>query len=154
MTRRNGRRRQRSGSVLVEFTFAVTVLTPLFLGGWAFGYTFYQYAQLQNAVRSGARYAAARTYDSQTATASAAFLTAVQNVTVYGDPNANTSTATPVVTGLTPSNVNLTVAMSNGVPSTMTVSIINFQVQSYPSQVTLNGKPYVWFPYIGTYGPQ
>jgi Flp pilus assembly protein TadG len=138
---------------MVEFTFALLVLVPLFLGGWAFGYTFYQYGQLQNAVRSGARYAATRTYDSDTTSPSAAFTAAVQKMTVYGDPNANTSTATPVVSGLTTSNVNLTVAFAaSGGPSTMTVSITNFQVNSYPTKVTLNGKPYVWFPFIGTWG--
>ena len=74
-------------------------------------------------------------------------------MTVYGDPNANSSTATPVVNGLTTSNVQLTVTFANGVPSTTAVSITNFQVQSYPVQVTLSGKPYVWFPYLGTFGP-
>jgi len=151
MTSKN--RRRQSGSVMVEFTIATSVLIPLFIGGWAFGFTFYQYAQLENAVRSGARYAAVRTYDSATSTPSSAFLTAVQKMTVYGDPNADTTTATPVVLGLTTSNVSLTVGFSNGVPSTMTVSIVNFSVQSYPSRVTLSGKPYVWFPYVGTFGP-
>lgn len=146
-------KKRRSGSVLVEFTIATSVLVPLFLGGWAFGFTFYQYVQLENAVRSGARYASIRTYDSSTTTPSTAFLTAVQKMTVYGDPNANTTTATPVVNGLGTSNVALTVAFANGVPSTMTVSITGFQVQSYPTKVTLNGKPYVWFPFVGTYGP-
>ena len=79
MMRRNGQARRRSGSVMVEFTVATSVLIPLFLGGWAFGFTFYQYVQLENAVRSGARYASLRTYDSATSTPSSAFLTAVQN---------------------------------------------------------------------------
>lgn len=148
-------RRRRSGSVLVEFTIATSVLIPLFLGGWAFGFTFYQYVQLENAVRSGARYASIRTYDTSSTAPSAAFLSAVQKMTVYGDPNADTTSATPVVNGLTTNNVSLTVAFdaTNTVPSTMTVAIINFQVQSYPGRVTLNGKPYVWFPFVGTYGP-
>jgi len=33
------------------------------------------------------------------------------------------------------------------------VSITNFHVQPYIGTVTLNGKPYVWFPYLGTWGP-
>jgi hypothetical protein len=35
----------------------------------------------------------------------------------------------------------------------MTVAITNFQLQSYTNKVSLNGKPYVWFPYLGTWGP-
>src|SRR5690348_2791529 len=93
------------GSVMVEFTLSMLVLIPLFLGGWAFGYTFFQYSELESAVRAGARYASTLNYDSLSNTPSAAFLTAVQNMTVYGDPNANPATATPVVSGLTTANV-------------------------------------------------
>jgi Flp pilus assembly protein TadG len=138
---------------MVEFTVSLTVLIPLFLGASAFGYTFYQYAKLENAVRAGARYASMRTYDSSTSTPSAAFQTAVQKMTVYGDPAANTSTATPVVSGLTTNNVKLTVTFVSGAPSAVTVSIINFKLQSYPGTVHLNGKPYVWFPFLGQFGP-
>jgi Flp pilus assembly protein TadG len=145
--------RRRTGSVIVEFTFSIIFLLALFLGTWAFGYTFYQYAQLENAVRSGARYASQLNYDSKTATPSPSFLTAVQNMTVYGDPAADSSTATPVVNGLSPGNVNLAVTLTNGAPSAMTVSITGFQVNSYINKVTLNGKPYVWFPYTGYWTP-
>jgi Flp pilus assembly protein TadG len=138
---------------MVEFTFSLLLLIPLFLGSWAFGFTFFQYAQLENAVRAGARYASTRTYDSATTTPTSAFLTAVQKMTVYGDPAANTSTATPVVSGLATSNVALTVAFTNGAPSAMTVSITGFQVNSYIGKTTLNGKPYVYFPFIGYWGP-
>src|SRR5947209_1931659 len=116
------RARKQSGSVMVEFTLSLTFLIPLFLGAWSFGYTFFQYSQLENAVRSGARYAAMRTYDSATSTPSSSFSTAVKKMTVYGDPSADTSTATPKVTGLTTDNVVLTVAFSSGAPSTVTVA--------------------------------
>ena len=138
---------------MVEFTLSMMLLMPLFLGGWAFGFTFFQYAQLENAVRAGARYASTVNYDSSTSTPSSAFLTAVQNVTVYGDPNANPATATPVVSGLTTGNVNLTVGFVNGAPASMTVSISNFQVLSYPGKATLNNKPFVSFPYVGYWSP-
>ena len=145
--------RKERGSVMVEFTLAMLFLLPMFLGAWAFGFTFYQYAQLENAVRAGARYAAQQTYDSATTTPSSAFLTAVQKMTVYGDPAADPSTATPVVMGLTPSNVQLAVTFTASAPSAMTVSITNFKVQTYGGKVTLNGKPYVWFPFTGYWGP-
>ena len=64
-----------------------------------------------------------------------------------------TATATPVVSGLTTANVQLTVTFVAGAPSAMTVAITNFRVLSYFGRVTLNGKPYVWFPYLGTWGP-
>jgi Flp pilus assembly protein TadG len=144
---------KRRGSVTVEFALSLLLLIPVFLGTWAFGYTFFQYAQLENAVRAGARYASEQAYDSASTTPSSAFLTAVRKVTVYGDPAADTSTATPVVSGLAPSNVQLTVAFTSGAPSAMTVSITNFQIQSYVRKVTLSGKPFVWFPYLGTWSP-
>lgn len=147
------RSRRESGSVMIEFTFTMLVLIPLFLGAWAFGLTFFQYSQLENAVRAGCRYASELNYDSATTTPSSAFLTAVQKMTVYGDPAANPSSATPVVSGLTTNNVNLTVTFDNGAPSTMTVSITNFKVLSYPAPTTLNGKPFVWFPYVGYWTP-
>ena len=74
-------------------------------------------------------------------------------MTVYGDPDADPSSATPIVAGLTTSNVQLTVGFTSGAPNSTTVSITNFQVLSYIGKTTLNGKPYVWFPYLGTWGP-
>jgi Flp pilus assembly protein TadG len=144
---------KQKGSVMVEFTLSLTFFIPLLLGAWRFGYTFFQYSQLENAVRAGARYASMLTYDSVSSTPSAAFLTAVQKMTVYGDPAADTSSATPVVTGLTTGNVQLTVALAKSAPSTITVSIKNFNVMTYSGNVTLTGKPYVWFPYVGYFGP-
>ena len=152
MRRRPGVPRQR-GSVTIEFTLCSLLLIPVFLGTWAFGFTFFQYAQLKNAVKAGARYASERTYDSASTTPSSAFRTAVQNMTVYGDPDADPSSATPIVAGLTTSNVQLTVGFTSGAPNSTTVSITNFQVLSYIGKTTLNGKPYVWFPYLGTWGP-
>jgi len=150
MSARNHRRR---GAVTVEFALAVLLLIPVFLGVWAFGFSFFQYNQLENAVRAGARYASQRNYDSATTAPSSAFLAAVQKVTVYGDPAANTASATPVVTGLTTANIQLTVSFASGAPSAMTVSIRNFQILSYFGRITLNDKPYVWFPYLGTWAP-
>ena len=151
--RRRLRVPQQRGSVTIEFTLCTLLLIPLFLGTWEFGFTFFQYAQLKGAVRAGARYASEQTYDSASTTPSTAFLTAVQKMTVYGDPAADTSSATPIVAGLTTSNVQLTVQFTSGAPSATTVAITNFKVLSYNGMTTLNGKPSVWFPYLGTWGP-
>jgi Flp pilus assembly protein TadG len=131
---------------MVEFTLSLLVLAPLFLEAWAFGYTFFQYTQLENAVRAGARHASSLNYDSADSTPTSSFLTAVQKMTVYGDPAANPASATPVVTGLTTRNVNLTVTFTNGAPSGVQVNITGFRVRSYITQITLNGKPYVLVP--------
>jgi Flp pilus assembly protein TadG len=141
------------GSVMVEFTLSLTFLVPLFLGLWEFGFAFYQYSKLENGVRAGARYASMKRYDSANTTPTASFLTAVQRMTVYGDPNADPTKATPVVPGLTTDNVQLGVTFSRGAPSTVTVAINNYQLPTYIGKVTLRGKPYVWFPHLGMFGP-
>ena len=149
---RRSRLSRKSGSVMVEFTLALSFLIPLFAGAWAFGYSFYMYSALENAVRNGGRYAATQKYDSATTTPTTDFLTKVKKMTVYGDPAADDS-ASPVVPNLTTSNVNLTVAFASGAPSGMTVSITGYSLITYMGRVTLNNKPYVWFPFTGMWGP-
>jgi Flp pilus assembly protein TadG len=144
-------RTQRRGSVLIELTLSLTFLTALFLGVWQFGYAFYVYAELEEGVRAGARYASNHTYDSATSTPSTTFLTAVQNVVVYGDP-APANGATPVVPGLTTANVALTVTFTS-VPTNMTVSISGYNLPTYYGRVTLNGRPSTSFQYVGIFGP-
>jgi Flp pilus assembly protein TadG len=145
-------KRRRKGSVLVELTLSLTFLAALFLGTWQYGYAFYTYAQLEQAVRDGARYASLITYDSGTSTPSDAFQAAVQNVVVYGDP-APANGATPVAPGLTTNNVSLTVTWLNGVPTAMTVAITGYQIPTYFGNATLNGKPTTTFPFVGIFGP-
>jgi Flp pilus assembly protein TadG len=138
---------------MVEFTLSMLFFIPLFLGLWAFGNCFYQYSQLENAARAGARYASMKIYDSWTATPSSQFLASVQKMTVYGDPNADPANATPVVPRLTTDNVNLAVTFTSGAPTAVTVSINNFDLPTYMGKVTLRNKPYVWFPFLGIFGP-
>lgn len=137
---------------MVELTLSLTFLCALFLGTWQYGYTFYIYGELEQAVRAGARYAGERTYDSPGVTPTAAFQTAVQNVVVYGDP-APAAGATPVAPGLATGNVVVTPTFNNGVPTEMTVSISNYQVPTYFGNATLNGKPTTTFPFVGIFGP-
>jgi Flp pilus assembly protein TadG len=149
-----GRRTRRtSGSVVIEFTLSVLVLAPVFLGVSAYGYSFYVYNKLVNAVRGGGRYASTLTYDSATATPSSQYLAAVQKMTVYGDPAADAATATPLAPNLTTGNVVVTMTFASGAPSTVTVAINNYTLPSVPATVTLVNKPYVWFPFVGQFGP-
>jgi Flp pilus assembly protein TadG len=152
LTPKTANRKARRGSALIELTLSLSFLTALFLGTWQYGYGFYVYAQLEQAVRDGARYAAARTYDSATSTPSDAFLAAVQNVVVYGDPAAAAG-ATPLAPGLTTGNVTLTVTFTSGVPTSMAVAISGYQMPTYLGSVTLSGKPTTTFPFVGIFGP-
>jgi Flp pilus assembly protein TadG len=140
------------GSVMVELTLSLTFLSALFLGTWQYGYSFYIYGELEQAVRAGARYASMLTYNSASNTPTAAFETAVQNVVVYGDP-APASGATPVVPGLTTNNVVVTPTMPLGVPTEMTVSITGYTIPTYFGNATLTGKPTTTFPFVGIFGP-
>ena len=138
------------GSVLIEFTLSATVLTLLFLGAWQFGYAFYVYAELDQAVRAGARYASLRTYDSATSLPTDAFLAAVQNEVVYGDPAGG---ATPIVPNLTTGNVSLSVAFTNSAPTSVAVAITNFPISALFTNITLINKPTSQFAYQGVFGP-
>lgn len=135
---------------MVEFAIGSGVMVALFTGTFQFGYTFLQYNNLENAVARGARYASIASYDSATSTPSSAFQTAVQNMVLYGSTTAGTS---PVLPGLTSSNVTLTVTFSNGIPSAMTVAITGYSINSVFTTVTLTNKPQVTCPYLGLWAP-
>ncbi len=143
------RRRRQSGNALVEFALAFGFLFPILAGTFQFGYAFFVYNQLQNAVRQGARFAALKTYDSSSATPSTAFRNSVQNAVVYGNPAGG---EIPVAKSLTSSNVNLTVTFANGVPAMMTVSIQNYNLDALLRTFTLN-RPSASFSYVGVYAP-
>jgi len=142
--------RCRRGNVMIEFAIGAGVLTSIFAGTFQFGYTFYQYNLLKNAVSDGARYASLRTYDSSTSTPSAAFQQAVQNMVVYGDPAGGTSPAAP---NLSTGNVNLNVTFANGVPTGVTVSISAYTIGAVFGSTTLTNKPSVTYAYQGIYSP-
>jgi hypothetical protein len=141
------------GSAMIEFVLSATLLAGFFTGIFQYGYAFYAYNVLVNAVRSGARYASLKPYDSHSAVPSEAFQLAVQNMVVYGDPEPPRNAA-PVLGGLTRSNVQLTVTGgptggSLVAPASMTVSISRFQVNSIFSVLNLDGRPSLTFPYTG-----
>ena len=118
-------------------------------GTFQFGYAFFIYNELQNAVRQGARYAAFKTYDSSSSTPSTAFSDSVKNVVVYGNPTGGT---TPIVPSLTTANVNLQVTYTSGVPAMMTVSIQNYTIDAFLRTFSID-KPAASFSYVGVYAP-
>lgn len=142
------RRRQR-GNALIEFALAFGFLFPTVAGTFQFGYAFFMYNELQNAVRQGARYAAFKTYESGSSTPTTAFADEVKNSVVYGSPSGG---ITPVVRNLTTDNVLVTVNWVNGVPGSITVSIQNYTIDAYLKTFTIN-RPSATFSYVGVYAP-
>ncbi len=138
------------GNILVEFAIGAGILILVFSGTFHFGYTFYQYNLLKNAVNAGARYASLRTYDSGTTTPSASFLLAVQNVAVYGDPAGGTNSIAP---GLITGQVRLTVAFANGVPATMKVSLNGYPISGVFGEFILTSKPSATYAFQGIFAP-
>jgi Flp pilus assembly protein TadG len=116
--------KQQRGASLVEFAIVATVFLTMIFGVIEFGRFFWTHNALRDAARRGARYATVRKND-------AAGIQAVKYMVVYGNPNANPATATPVAPGLTASNVDVQYQNYNGVllSSRATVSIINYQFQ-------------------------
>lgn len=158
MIRESKRRRSggQGGSAVLEFALSFSVIFASFAGMFQWGYTFYAYNILVTQVRAGARYASLKNYDSTTTTPSNDFLTAVQNVVVYGDPNPADDAAT-CVNGLTTANVSLVVTAGGSgtltTPTAMTVSITGFTVNSIFSNMVFNGRPSATFQYSGVLTP-
>jgi Flp pilus assembly protein TadG len=143
------RRRRQRGSSIVEFAIGATVLTLIFIGTWEFGYAFYIYNNLLSAVDNGAKYAAVKTYDSNSTTPSSAFKTAVQNMVVYGQSTTGTKTVVP---GLATTQVTVTPTFTNGVPTAMTVALSGYSLNAVVTTFTIS-KPQVSYPYMGVYSP-
>jgi Flp pilus assembly protein TadG len=144
------------GNALIEFALSFFLIFSVFSGIFQFAYSFYVYNALVAAVRAGARYASLKPYDSTTTTPSAQFLTAVQNMVVYGNSNPADG-AVPVVPGLHTSNVVLTVTGGGTgtltAPSQMTVTISGFTVAAVFGTWNITGKPTCTFPYTGILTP-
>ena len=143
-------RNRRRGNVTIEFALSFGFLVALFTGCFQFGYAYYVYNSLENAVRAAARFASLRTYDSASATPSAAFTAAVRNMAVYGNPAGG---GQPLARGLAPGNIVLAVTMDRNVPQRVTVSITNYSVDAVFRTLTFNGKPSATFPYLGRWAP-
>ena len=144
------------GNALIEFALSFFLIFAVFGGIFQFAYSFYVYNALVAAVRSGARYASLKPYDSTTTTPSAAFLSAVQHMTVYGNESPADG-AVPVVPGLQTSYVTLIVTGGGTgtltAPTQMTVTIGGFSVNAVFGTWNINGKPTCTFPYTGILTP-
>jgi Flp pilus assembly protein TadG len=143
-------RRRRAGTAIVELTLCLPVLVGLALGTLQYGYSFFVYGELEQAVRAAGRYASLRPYGSATTTPDPDYLTAVQNVAVYGDPAGGTN---PIAPGLTTDQVAVTMIFVHGAPGEVTVAINGYNLPQIISSVALTNKPYTKFPFLGIFAP-
>ncbi len=140
----------RRGNAMIEFALSFTFLFSALAGAFQFGYSFQIYNTLESGVRDAARYASLRVYDSASSSPSAAYLSAVRNMTVYGDPDGS---GTAIVPGLAPANISVTMTFDHGVPYQVTVAVVNYPIDAVFATFTLNNKPAASFPYLGRYAP-
>jgi Flp pilus assembly protein TadG len=147
---RSGRGRRRTGSAIVEFAAGSGLMLAALSCTFDVGYTLICYYKLEMAVNQGARFASMVPYDSSSATPSAQFLSAVQNMVLYGSPTAG---KTKVLSGLTAGNIRLAVTFANGVPRLVEVSVTGYTFSALFGHHVLTGKPRVSFPYQGVWAP-
>jgi Flp pilus assembly protein TadG len=149
IARQHGRDRERGG-VLLEATFSFPVLLLVFTGIYQFGMAFYVYNNLEQAVRSGARYASMLKMEKTGDSVPEAYVSAVQNAVVYGVPG---GTEAPQVRGLTAGQVQVQVFFRDGVPLEVEVLVTNYSFDLIFTELNLANKPRIRFPYAGHYAP-
>ncbi|MBI3210782.1 MAG: pilus assembly protein [Candidatus Solibacter usitatus] len=135
---------------MLEFAVGVGVLSSLFTGTFQFGYGFYKYDTLYNAVRGAAAYAAMKSYDSSTGTPSDNYQLAVKNMVLYGNPS---GTGAQIVQGLNANNISVSVTMDNNVPSTVNVKVTSYSIDTIFKTFTMTNKPSASFTYVGQFAP-
>src|SRR5579871_2198000 len=137
------RRRSQRGNAMLEFACGWFIVWLLFAGIYEFGYSFYVYNVLLSSVNGAAQLGSKLDYDTG---APSTYTTALQNMVLYGDETAGTKTLIP---GLLSTNVSVTVNLSGGYPTDVTVKIINFSLNTFFQTFTFNGKPRVTQLYMG-----
>ena len=118
-------RRDERGVQLVEIAIVIPVLVMMFGALAEFGRYFSEYTTLAKAARVGGRFMAAKPVSSPTTD----WQLAARKLVVYGN---TAGTGSPVLPGLTIENVQLvfqggTYSAGAGVPTTVTVNIINYK---------------------------
>ena len=143
------KRRNQRGHAMIELALSAGVMLACFSGVFEFGYTFYTYNQLVSAVGNGARYAALRSYRSDSEKAKAA----IQNMVVYSQATPGPD-AVPVVKGLKPEHVKVEWRQDGpGAPEAVQVSIEHYKLDALFGAFEFHGKPAVEFPFVGRYAP-
>ena len=109
--------RSERGTQLVELAIVLPVLVVMLGAAAEFGRFFYTYQTLAKATRTGARYLT-------TETANGKKDPTAENLVVYGN---EAGTGAPVVTGLSPSQVQITrTGGTSAIPERVTVKIVGY----------------------------
>jgi len=145
--------RSRRGNVLLEFALTSSLMMFLLLGTFQFGQALHTYNSLVNAVRHGARHASmAKISNSGNASLSSAYVDAVRNAVVYGDPTVSDTEKVPIVPGLEPSQVDVQVEFDSGnVPRSVTVRLNSYTINAVGTSFTIQNKPSLQMPFLGQY---
>jgi Flp pilus assembly protein TadG len=133
------------GNALVEFAISFGLLWLVFAGVFQFGYSFYVYNALQTATSDAAQLGAKMNYDTSHPEL---FTTSLANMVVYGNTTVPDG-AKPIVLGLTTANVNVSVNPASAMPTDITITITNFQVDVVFTKFTFDGKPRATAAYMG-----
>ena len=146
---------------MVEMALGWFVVTTAFTSAFEYGYIFYQYNSLFNAINNGARYASMYPYDvnssDYTTSATSQFQTAVQDMVLYGDPTGASTTL--VLKNLKSTNLVITVSPTGSgatwTPASITVSIgtdtNGYTIDGLFGSFIFKGKPTVTYPFVGNY---
>jgi Flp pilus assembly protein TadG len=110
-------RKNERGSTLVEFAIGVTVFVTAMFAVLEFGRALWVHNALTDAARRGARYAALHTEADEAS---------VKNVVVYGN---EAGTGNPMLSNLSPTNVDVSYSGFGLNAGTVSVSITNYQFQ-------------------------
>jgi hypothetical protein len=143
-------RKRTAGSALIELALSLTLLVPLFIAVFDFGMGLLVYRELVDAVSAGARYASLRAYDAAGETPSPAYLAAVRNMTVYGDPDRRLA---PLVGGLRPEDIQVRVRFERRVPVSVTVAVDGHGPHLPFRLLRIAPKPALTLPYAGVFQP-
>ncbi len=146
-------RRSRKGSVLIELALSMIVLVLLAAGGFQFGHSYSVYADLQRAVRNGARYASREAYPNRTEACLEKAKQRIRNLVVFGEPEAGPKSRS-AIPGLQAAHVAVDYETDpKGVPLTVQVAIRGFSLDSVFSTYRLNGAPSAVARFAGRYAP-
>lgn len=137
------KRRYTRGSALVEFAFAVAILTPVFAGAWQFFAAYSAVEAIQQSALGGARAAAVLPYDSPDQTPTPVYRRAVEDAVLAAAP-----------AGLRREHIRVSMYFENGRPHEVEVSITGLQLSAPGGAIALTGQPRARFPYRGEWLPR
>ncbi len=137
------RNKSQSGNAILEFAIGWSLMWALFAGIYQYGYTMYVYNALMTSVSNAAQLGSKLDYDTASPNT---FTTSVTNMVLYGDTTAGSHTIVP---RLTASNVSVSVNPVDSMPTDITITINNFQVDAVFTTFTFNNKPRVTAVYMG-----